>query len=139
MTQTWVAWSFAAALAAWTGWSAADRVLATERTGSVPWYVRPFNNLFDRYDSLHDAVPEGTVLGYASELAPGDYAFAERRFVLLYTLAPAVIDKSDDHHSVIADFSTENALDAYVKRSGGVLRAHPDLGLALIERPGRQP
>ncbi len=130
---------FAVTLAAWTAWTTAVRIRDTNRLGPVRPYVQSFNSLFDRYDSLSDVVPNGRTLGYASDLAPSDPAFAERRFVLLYALAPAVVDESDQHRFVIADFSTEAALGAFVTGSRGAVRAHPDLGLALVERGGGPP
>jgi hypothetical protein len=44
------------------------------------------------------------------------------------------IDAADPHQFVVADFETEEQLNAYVQRERGILLAHPDLGLGLVNR-----
>lgn len=126
--RLWVACAFASALAGWTTWG---NLQATRRT----LHAAPLAENVDRYELLRGRFTTDTVVGYASDLRPGTDEFTARYMSAKYALAPLIIETTDEHRFVIADFTVDRALSLYVKQSGGVLRSHADVGLGLVERP----
>jgi len=133
--RDWLSGLLAVALMLWSVWTA-GRALRWQLTfAHPPTYVNVFNQLSDRYDPLQGQLPANQTIGYASPFRPGDIEFSWRQTVTRYGLTPLVLDDSDQHQFVIADFNDDAALSDYVRRSKGRLLAHPRLGLGIVDRP----
>jgi len=133
--RDWLSGLIALALMLWSV-STAGRALRWQLTfAHPPTYMRDFRQLYDRYDTLRGRLPANQTIGYASPFRPGDNEFSSRQVVTRYSLTPLILDDSDQHPLVIADFNDDAALAEYVRRSKGRLLAHPNLGLGIVERP----
>lgn len=126
-------------LIVWVGWTVGAGSLRVISRGVPADAALASGELLDRFGVLKDRLPTSETVGYASPLNPADPAFQMRQMMARYALVPVRLDSADTHRVVLADFETDAALRTYVQAVRGVVRAHPDIGLAIVERPTTVP
>jgi hypothetical protein len=123
------------------GAAAAMAGIAAHPQSGKPLLVngQPLPSALDlRFTPLRDVLPRRGVIGYATTqpVTSRDFELLSRHRYAQYVLAPLLLDRTDNHPLVLADFPDAASLAEYLAQNPGrlrVLHGAPD-GLAVLER-----
>jgi len=135
--RQWLHWSLVAALLI----RSVFLIVPAAMRSHVSTRSRPNDGTSERIERLASITferPPGATIGYATVVTPADAEFSRRYGIARYVVAPQILDSTDRHSVVLADFDSDSQLMAYVHQHNLVLRQHPGAGVGVVESGAAQ-